>query len=203
MRRAIHSACCVWLLLLVVSLDVAWAEVVPCVGDCDGTGSDTISSLVTLVAIALGREPATACAQGLPSGASVDVALLVQAVNNALMGCPGVQSTATPTATVQPSKTPCPTGQHRACHSGSGRGGGYHTICSCVADPPPVCVTAWGTRIAAGSAVVLYDTLTVIAPDTCAAHGTTAFCDAHGVLDPVDATGYPTCTVLTERGGDD
>lgn len=201
MRKALQSASFV-LFLLVVSLDVAWAEAVPCVGDCEGIGSDSVSSLVTLVAIALGRQPASACAHGLPSGASVDVALIVQAVNNALTGCPGV-ATPTPTATVHASNTPCPTGQHRACHGGSGRGGGYHTICSCVANPPPVCVTAWGTRIPAGSEVVLYDTLTVLAPDTCAAHGTTAFCNASGVLDPADATGYATCTVLTEPGGDD
>jgi hypothetical protein len=183
-----------------------------CVGDCAGTGTDTITSLVTLVAIALGNEPASSCPHGVPSGAKVDVALIIQAVKNALAGCPAAQATPTPiattgtptpTATLHAGVTPCPAGQHRACHSGSGRGGGYKTVCTCVNDPPPVCVTAWGTRIAAGSEVVLYDTLTVLAPDTCAAHGTTVSCDANGVLDPPGATGYAACTVLTEPGGDD
>ncbi|HVN29633.1 MAG TPA: hypothetical protein VMT64_14140, partial [Candidatus Binataceae bacterium] len=52
----------------------------------------------------------------------------------------------------------CPSGQHQVCHGGSGRGGGYHTTCSCVNNPPPVCVTAWGTQILAGTSIILYDT---------------------------------------------
>ena len=200
-------------LLIVFSADLSMAAAaMPCVGDCAGTGAPTIDSLVTLVAIALGNEPASSCPHGVPSGATVDVALIIQAVKNTLAGCPEAQATptpiaitttATPTATLHAGATPCPAGQHRACHSGSGRGGGYHTICTCVNNPPPVCVTAWGTRIAAGSEVVLYDTLTVNAPDTCAAHGTAVSCDANGVLDPPGATGYAVCTVFTEPGGED
>ena len=46
----------------------------------------TISDLIALVNIALGILPASACPHGVPSGAAVDIALIVQAVNNALSG---------------------------------------------------------------------------------------------------------------------
>jgi len=190
------------------------ATITPCIGDCEGTGTESISSLVTLVSIALGNAPLASCPHGVPSGAEVTVALIIQAVQNVLGGCPGLQETPasplaatstftpTPTATVRAGSTPCPAGQHRQCHGGSGRGGGYRTICTCVANPPPVCVTAWGTRIPAGAAIVLYDTYTVYAPDTCAAHGTVVSCDLNGVLNPPDATGYPVCNVVSYGGTD-
>jgi hypothetical protein len=41
------------------------------------------------VNIALGNADATACPNGIPSGAQVDVALILTAVNNALRGCGG------------------------------------------------------------------------------------------------------------------
>jgi CSLREA domain-containing protein len=58
-----------------------------CVGDCDGTRSATIDEIITLVNIALGNAGASACPHGVPSGADVDVALIIQAVNVALNGC--------------------------------------------------------------------------------------------------------------------
>jgi hypothetical protein len=60
-----------------------------CVGDCGGAGSVSIGNLITLVNIALGSSQPTACPQGVPDGAQVTIALLIQAVNNALTGCPG------------------------------------------------------------------------------------------------------------------
>ena len=60
-----------------------------CVGDCDRSGAITISKLITLVNIALGNAPASACLNGVPSGRAVNVALIIQAVNNALNGCAG------------------------------------------------------------------------------------------------------------------
>jgi hypothetical protein len=54
------------------------------VGDCSGRGSVSISDLITLVNIALGSQPASACPDGIPAGTTVDIALLIQAVNNAL-----------------------------------------------------------------------------------------------------------------------
>ena len=59
----------------------------PCVGDCDGTGSATIDEIITLVNIALGTAQPSACPDGVPSGAQVDIALIIQAVNAALNGC--------------------------------------------------------------------------------------------------------------------
>jgi hypothetical protein len=53
-------------------------------GDCSGTGSVTISGIITLVNIALGTAEASACPHGIPSGSEVNIALIIQAVNNAL-----------------------------------------------------------------------------------------------------------------------
>ena len=47
----------------------------------------TIDEIITLVNIALGSANAGACAAALPSGATVDIALIIQAVNHALIGC--------------------------------------------------------------------------------------------------------------------
>jgi hypothetical protein len=58
-----------------------------CTGDCDGDGTVTVDEILTLVNIALGNADATACPNGIPSGAQVDVALILTAVNNALNGC--------------------------------------------------------------------------------------------------------------------
>ena len=98
----------------------------------------------------------------------------------------------------------CPTGQHAVCHGGSGRGGGYRRFCSCVNNPPPVCITAWGTRIPAGTSIMLYNTFIVSAPDTCAAHGMVVSCLGNTlvsppvlVLNPPNATGYPVCHVVS------
>jgi hypothetical protein len=65
-----------------------------------------------------------------------------------------------------------------------------------VNNPPPVCVTAWGTQIAAGTSVILYDAYQVYAPDTCSAHGAVATCSLSGVLSPPNITGYPVCNVV-------
>ena len=73
------------------SLGAFEADSIPaqvCVGDCSGTATVAISDLVTLVNIALGSALPSACAYGVPSGSAVSVAFLVQAVNNALAGCP-------------------------------------------------------------------------------------------------------------------
>ena len=59
-----------------------------CVGDCNGTRTVAVSDLVTLVNIALGSAAPLACSHGIPAGTTVDVSLVVRAVNNALHGCP-------------------------------------------------------------------------------------------------------------------
>ena len=96
----------------------------------------------------------------------------------------------------------CPVGQHAVCHGGSGRGGGYRTTCTCVNNPPPVCVTAWGTQIPAGTSIILYDAYLVYAPDTCTAHGMVVSCDLNAVLSPPNATGYPVCNVVYGESDD-
>jgi len=177
-----------------------------CVGDCDGSGAVSVSSIITLVRIALGAESPASCPLGVPGGVTVDVSIGIQAVANALAGgCPR-PPTATFTATALPmTPTPiitathsaaCPAGEHKACHGGSGRGGGYKSVCTCVRDAPPICVTAWGTQISAGSSLTLYDSDLVYAPDTCSAHGSLVSCDANGVLDPPGAVGYPVCRTV-------
>jgi len=61
---------------------------VACTGDCHGGGNVTANEIITLINIALGTAQPSACESGVPSGAEVDVALIIQAVNNALNGCP-------------------------------------------------------------------------------------------------------------------
>jgi hypothetical protein len=57
-----------------------------CIGDCDGQGQVTVDGILTLVSMALGT--GGSCADGLPAGTPIDVALIIQAVDNALNGCP-------------------------------------------------------------------------------------------------------------------
>ena len=59
----------------------------PCVGDCGGTSTVAVNDLITLVNIALGNAPPSACPHGVPSGGDVNIAMIIQAVNNALNGC--------------------------------------------------------------------------------------------------------------------
>jgi photosystem II stability/assembly factor-like uncharacterized protein len=58
-----------------------------CIGDCDGDAQVTVDELLTLVNFALGAAQAATCPQGVPSGAAVDITLILRAVNNALSGC--------------------------------------------------------------------------------------------------------------------
>jgi cysteine-rich repeat protein len=59
----------------------------PCVGNCDGGGAVTVNEVIALVNIALGNAAPSACPNGLPGVADVTVAVIIQAVNNALNGC--------------------------------------------------------------------------------------------------------------------
>jgi hypothetical protein len=63
------------------------ATPVICTGNCNGDDSVTVDELITLVNIALGTLPPSACARGVPAGEPVDVALILRAVVNALNGC--------------------------------------------------------------------------------------------------------------------
>jgi hypothetical protein len=60
----------------------------PCVGDCDSSGAVGIDELLTMVNIALGRVPVSACTAGDADGnGRIDIAELLKAVNSALRGC--------------------------------------------------------------------------------------------------------------------
>jgi hypothetical protein len=63
------------------------ATPVVCIGNCNGDGSVSVDELVTMVGIALETLAPSACAEGLPAGVSMNVALLVRAVDNALGVC--------------------------------------------------------------------------------------------------------------------
>ena len=65
------------------------AVVAVCTGDCSGTFTVAINDLITLVNIALSTAQPSACTHGIPDGAVVDIALIIQAVNHALNGCGG------------------------------------------------------------------------------------------------------------------
>lgn len=61
----------------------------PCVGDCDGSRVVTVNEIIALVSIALGDAQPSACPDGIPNGAELNIAVLIQAVNSALNGCSG------------------------------------------------------------------------------------------------------------------
>jgi len=60
-----------------------------CVGDCDGSGDVTIDELITMVNIALGSAPLSACTAGDADGSgTVEITEIITAVNNTLNACP-------------------------------------------------------------------------------------------------------------------
>jgi hypothetical protein len=107
------STAFLWALLLAASAHPVRAAAVvgtgtvgSCVGDCDSSGEVTVNELITLVNIALGTADNSACPHGIPAAATVDISLIIQAVNNALNGCPAPP--ASPTPIVTPTVTPIP-----------------------------------------------------------------------------------------------
>jgi hypothetical protein len=61
----------------------------PCLGDCDGDGRVTVDEVITMVNIALGSSPISACEAGdVDGGGQITVDEIVTAVNLALDGCP-------------------------------------------------------------------------------------------------------------------
>src|SRR5579862_2547497 len=86
-----------------------------CVGDCGARSTVAITDLITLVNIDLGHANASACSQGIPSGATVTIALIIQAVNNALNGC-FAGSSGSPTPTTSAANQPTPTATPGQAH---------------------------------------------------------------------------------------
>jgi hypothetical protein len=61
--------------------------VLPCVGDCDGSGDVTIDELITMVNSALGSAQ-SACPDGDADGnGTIEITEIIAAVNNTLNGC--------------------------------------------------------------------------------------------------------------------
>jgi hypothetical protein len=59
-----------------------------CPGDCDGSGDVTVNELVTMVNVALGNTPVSACTAGDANGdGEITVNEIVAGVNHALSGC--------------------------------------------------------------------------------------------------------------------
>ena len=81
-----------------------------CVGDCDGGGDVSINELITMVNIALGGTPVSACTAGDADGSgTIEINEIITAVNHALNGCPAASPTGTPAATATPTRLPTPT----------------------------------------------------------------------------------------------
>jgi CSLREA domain-containing protein len=60
----------------------------PCVGDCDASGEVPVNELITMVNIALGNAPLSACTAGDADGSGdITINEIIAAVNNALDGC--------------------------------------------------------------------------------------------------------------------
>jgi hypothetical protein len=62
---------------------------IACVGDCDGSGDVTVNELITMVNIALGNQPVSACLAGdADQSGDITINEIITGVNNALNGCP-------------------------------------------------------------------------------------------------------------------
>jgi len=60
----------------------------PCVGDCNDDGTVTVDEILTMVNIALGNAPVTACEAGdANQDGQITIDEILTAVNNALNGC--------------------------------------------------------------------------------------------------------------------
>jgi hypothetical protein len=61
-----------------------------CVGDCDGSGDVTVNEIISMVNIALGSAPLSACTAGdADHSGDITINEVIAAVNNALNGCTG------------------------------------------------------------------------------------------------------------------
>ena len=82
----------------------------PCVGTCHGGGAVAINDLLTMVNVALGIAPVSACLAGDTNGDSkITITELLAAVNNALYGCGVTPPTPLPTFTRTRTATRTPT----------------------------------------------------------------------------------------------
>ena len=60
-----------------------------CYGDCDSSGDVTVNELITIVTIARGNAPLSACSVGdADHSGDITINEIIAAVNNDLTGCP-------------------------------------------------------------------------------------------------------------------
>jgi glucose/arabinose dehydrogenase len=78
---------------------------ISCVGDCRDSQAVAVTDVIMLVNIVLGSVDVSACEHGVPPGVPVTVVVIIEAVNNALSGCPMPVVTETPTVTVTATQT--------------------------------------------------------------------------------------------------
>jgi cysteine-rich repeat protein len=107
----------------VVFTSVSVLVAIPCAGDCDGSGDVTVNEIITLVNIALGTAPLSACTAGdADHSGTIEINEIIQAVNHALNGC-----AVPPTPTVTPTQTPLPTPTPCFTDNGDGTISDCHT----------------------------------------------------------------------------
>lgn len=93
LTMVVTVACC--------SMEASPALAQGCVGDCNDDGFVTVDEIVTMVNIALGTTPITACPAADPNGdETVTVDEILQAINAALNGCPPTNGCTTALITV-------------------------------------------------------------------------------------------------------
>jgi hypothetical protein len=100
-----------------------------CIGDCDGDGAVTVNELVTMVNIALGNLPLSACPVPDTCVGSVCINSIIEAIKNALFGCPRLGHTCAGIAGL-----PC--GPNEACD--------IHDATCAIADVGGICVPSGG-----------------------------------------------------------
>lgn len=74
----------------------------------------------------------------------------------------------------------CPAGEHAHCTSGSGRGGGYRSTCTCVAD---ACNFGYASY-PVGSTVTSYTQYQAVIPDDCSNYAVQSTCVANNTWNP-------------------
>lgn len=103
-----RSAIPLALTLLIAALPARGVAPTGCTGDCGADGVVTVNELVTMVTIALGTAPVSACAAGDDDGdGRVAVNELVAAVGHILTGCPAPPSCGGIVGTACPARELC------------------------------------------------------------------------------------------------
>lgn len=152
-RTWVAGATCFTLLSCLILPAASRAQT--CTADCDGNGAVTVNEIVTVLNIGLGNRPLADCRAGDSSGDGlVTVDEIVAGLNFALVGCPSVGPSATPTTTASPSPTPS-TGETLRIDLGGGSGLAGSVV------GVPITLSNSGGNIIATSNDITYDSALV------------------------------------------